>query len=100
MTRIQIIVYSLSFSFFFTQNIMTFLRKVYLSYKRQKEYKEKGEFSHYNQLANSVNRKIKPLDCMPCMTGWFSLGMAISCGYGLESILIMFLGYFIGAIFE
>lgn len=42
----------------------------------------------------------KPLNCLKCMTGWFSLPLAMLVGYGAESVLIGIAGVFIGAIAE
>jgi ABC-type multidrug transport system permease subunit len=44
--------------------------------------------------------KRRPFNCIMCMSGWSSLGLALINGYGYGSILFLFLGIFAGAMFE
>lgn len=44
--------------------------------------------------------KQKPLNCVLCMTGWFSLALSLSFGYEWWCLLIAVGGWFVGAMFE
>lgn len=43
---------------------------------------------------------MKPFNCVPCLSGWTVFKIALIVGYGWESIGLMFLGVFAGALFE
>jgi len=43
---------------------------------------------------------VKPFNCGMCMSGWFSFGLSLICGYTYSSILFLAVGVFVGAMFE
>ena len=46
-------------------------------------------------------KKLKPFNCIPCMTGWISLILSVIYGFELlKIILLMAVGVFIGALYE
>lgn len=42
----------------------------------------------------------KPFGCVQCMAGWFSLAVSLVFGMGWLSVLMLFAGVFVGAMFE
>jgi hypothetical protein len=48
------------------------------------------------------NRKLKrnPFNCLPCMTGWLALIIALCSGHTYEAILLMAAGIGLGGITE
>ncbi len=54
----------------------------------------------YPYLARKKFFQRKPFNCIMCLTGWSSLGLALINGYGYGSVLFMFVGLFAGAMFE
>jgi hypothetical protein len=42
---------------------------------------------------------VKPLNCVPCMTGWFALIFAC-CEYGWGGVLYAPMGVFVGAMWS
>lgn len=42
----------------------------------------------------------KPFNCLMCMTGWTSLGISLLNGYEWSSVYFMFIGVFVGGLFE
>ena len=45
-------------------------------------------------------QKVKPFNCLMCMTGWSAFTLAIIDGYKFNAIGVMFAGVFVGAIFD
>ena len=42
----------------------------------------------------------KPLNCLTCLTGWISFGLAIANNYSVTALLFLAVGVFVGAMFE
>lgn len=52
----------------------------------------------YRPRIKLLNRK--PFNCVKCMTGWCSVGIAFVFGYEWNALWFLPLGVFIGAMFE
>jgi hypothetical protein len=47
-----------------------------------------------------VRYRVKPFSCMMCMGGWSAFALALIYGYGLQSLLFLPAGMFVGAMTE
>lgn len=54
----------------------------------------------FPKLARMRVFRRKPFNCIMCMAGWSSLGLALVNGYEYGSILFLFVGLFVGALFD
>lgn len=44
--------------------------------------------------------KVKPFNCVTCMSGWFSMALSILNGHTFEAILFLAVGVLAGSIYE
>lgn len=102
---IRIIVYSLAVAFCITKMLIPFLKEFYIKFIHW-QYKASGKpysqwFAEFNRRAFRVRAlRLKPLDCIKCLTFWCSLSLALINGMHLESTFVGIVGLFAGALLE
>lgn len=115
MTKVEVIVYALSFAFVCKQAIVPFVKKLVLGrleryYNRIKRNIPKDDMwveniSAINQYWNDrrkniVSMQYKPFECIKCMTMWTTLALCLIAGIYEEIGLVGIVGLAAGMLFE
>lgn len=84
--QFEILFYSLALAFCWVEFVMPGFKRWY--------------FTRWGNVYRPSVDNLKPLDCTKCMTGWLALALSLFTGYGWLAVLMLFAGFFVGAIFE